>query len=533
MSIHNLSDIPRAAHEIDAPICLVGAGIAGLAAAVRLARNPNRRVIVIESGVRNFDQAIQDLNEVEDVFSSYKGAFGGRFRGLGGTSTAWGGRLLPLAAHDVEDREYAGAPAWPISFTDLERYRPDIEALFSVDNESFEEDVLQKIDRQHLLPRGHRDFVVRYPKWPQFKRCNMVNLLGEEVAQSPNLEVWLGATVKQFDLDPATGRLAAIRAASLSGRELTVRAREFLLTPGTIEATRLLLLLDAQSEGRVFGQCHALGRYFQDHVGIAAAQLRPRNRHLTNRALSYHFIGTTRRSLHFELSPAAQRAEQCGSGFAHVTMGLDGSAALTAVKKIFRSLQRGRIEINRDDLARLASDPGSMVQGAYWRYVRKQLHWPEGMDLQLNIWIEQLPHWDNRISLSEKRDRLGVPMARVEWRPREAEERTFQACIRRLRDYWHGTGLEGFCDLEWMPDLGHPDIPAISTASDLLHPSGSTRMGTDPKTSVVGPDLSCHAVPNLSVASASVFPSAGSANPTYTILQLAFRAADTLAKRVD
>lgn len=532
MSVHLLSETPGPIHEIEAPVCIVGAGIAGLAAAARLARDRSRRVVVIESGVRSFDQSIHDLNEIDDVFATYKGGYGGRFRGLGGTSSAWGGRLLPLTAHDVGERGYAGVAAWPISFAELERHRKDIETLFGVDGESFEEDVLQKIDRLRLLPRRHRDFVVRYPKWPQFKRCNMASLLGEEIEQSSNLEVWLGATVRQFDLDPATGRLAYLTASDLSGRKLRVRATEFLLTPGTIEATRLLLLLDAQSEGRAFARCQVLGRYFQDHVGIKGAELRPRNRHLTNRALSYHFIGTTRRSLHFELSPAAQRAERCGSGFAHITMGLDGNRALTAIKKVFRSLQRGRIEINREDLTNLAANPGTMVQGAYWRYVRKQLHWPEGMDLQLNVWIEQLPHWDNRITLSGKCDRLGVPMARVEWRMKEAEERTFQSCVRRLRGYWEGTELNKICELEWAPELGNPDIPAISTASDLLHPSGSTRMGVDPATSVVDADLRCHHVPNLSVASASVFPSAGSANPTYTILQLALRAAEAVAKRL-
>ena len=57
-------------------------------------------------------------------------------------------------------------------------------------------------------------------------------------------------------------------------------------------------------------------------------------------------------------------------------------------------------------------------------------------------------------------------------------------------------------------------------------------MGLDPAESVVGPDLRTHHVQNLSVASASVFPTAGSANPTYTIIQLALRAADAITKRL-
>ena len=46
--------------------------------------------------------------------------------------------------------------------------------------------------------------------------------------------------------------------------------------------------------------------------------------------------------------------------------------------------------------------------------------------------------------------------------------------------------------------------------------------------STLTPRLACHAVPNVFVASAAVFPSSGSANPTLTIMQIAFRAAESV-----
>jgi choline dehydrogenase-like flavoprotein len=52
-------------------------------------------------------------------------------------------------------------------------------------------------------------------------------------------------------------------------------------------------------------------------------------------------------------------------------------------------------------------------------------------------------------------------------------------------------------------------------------------MGVDPRTSVVNPRLGCHAIPNVFVASAAAFPSSGSANPTLTIMEIAFRAAES------
>jgi choline dehydrogenase-like flavoprotein len=65
----------------------------------------------------------------------------------------------------------------------------------------------------------------------------------------------------------------------------------------------------------------------------------------------------------------------------------------------------------------------------------------------------------------------------------------------------------------------------LAFAQDYAHPSGTTRMGTERSSSVVGADLVCHHVPNLSVVSASCFPSTGSANPTLTVMLLAWRAA--------
>ena len=62
--------------------------------------------------------------------------------------------------------------------------------------------------------------------------------------------------------------------------------------------------------------------------------------------------------------------------------------------------------------------------------------------------------------------------------------------------------------------------------ADSLHQMGTTRLGTDPRTSVVDAECRVHGVGGLFVAGASVFPAAGSANPTLTIMALAVRLAD-------
>ena len=63
------------------------------------------------------------------------------------------------------------------------------------------------------------------------------------------------------------------------------------------------------------------------------------------------------------------------------------------------------------------------------------------------------------------------------------------------------------------------------------HILGTTRMGQDPSTSVVDRDCRVHGYANLYVAGSSVFPTGGYANPTLTIVALAVRLGERLARQ--
>jgi choline dehydrogenase-like flavoprotein len=63
-----------------------------------------------------------------------------------------------------------------------------------------------------------------------------------------------------------------------------------------------------------------------------------------------------------------------------------------------------------------------------------------------------------------------------------------------------------------------------------LHLMGCCAMGTDPKTSVVGPDFSLHGHPRIFAADSSIFPNAPGINPSLTIMALSKKAADTIIR---
>jgi choline dehydrogenase-like flavoprotein len=63
------------------------------------------------------------------------------------------------------------------------------------------------------------------------------------------------------------------------------------------------------------------------------------------------------------------------------------------------------------------------------------------------------------------------------------------------------------------------------------HHMGTTRMHPDTTRGVVDANCRVHGLANLFIASSTVFPTAGAANPTLTIVALALRLADHLKRQ--
>ncbi|WMT92824.1 GMC oxidoreductase [Pelagibacterium sp. H642] len=498
--------------------------MAGLVVGQRMAR-AGIHVITLESGGLAFDDHVHQLNQIEDISGRYTRIMTGRYRGLGGSSSHWGGRMLPISRHEKGNRDYLGQPPWPILPEETDRYEADIDKLFRLAPGSFEEDVLETVDPAAAFPRNDPDFVCRWAKWPKFIHCNLGALMRKEIEARHNWDVWINATVTSFTMNRECGRLASVTARGPDGRPMTVSASHFVIAAGTLESTRLLLWMNAETDDRPFQRTDCLGRNFQDHIMARIASVCRRETASTNRLFSQHFVKGTRRSVHLELSPQAQREDCVSAGFAYVAMDYELSP-MAALKDVARGIQAGRPEVLK--ILGLAPKAGFLGRAAYWRYVRHQLFMPKEVSFHIEAVCEQMPVAENQVKLSFNRDRLGVPKIKLNWHPTDADERTFRSLASRIERYWHRNGLDRAAPLSWTTGFFNPSFQIIDGAVDYAHPSGTTRMGLDPSNSVVNVDLACHNVPNLSVVSASVFPTAGSANPTFTLMELAMRLADRL-----
>ena len=138
---------------------------------------------------------------------------------------------------------------------------------------------------------------------------------------------------------------------------------------------------------------------------------------------------------------------------------------------------------------------------------------------------EQAPNARSRVTLSRERDALGVPRARFDWQLTALDKRTMRETTMALAQQFGRSGVGRVQLRPWLL-TGDDEWPAM--VSGGWHDMGGTRMHADPKQGVVDADCRVHGVSNLHLAGAGVFPTAGSANPTLSIVALAIRLAERL-----
>ncbi|MGH6972940.1 MAG: GMC family oxidoreductase, partial [Caulobacteraceae bacterium] len=145
----------------------------------------------------------------------------------------------------------------------------------------------------------------------------------------------------------------------------------------------------------------------------------------------------------------------------------------------------------------------------------------------LHYHAEQSPNPSSRVSLGGGRDRLGRPALKIDFRYSESDVRSV---VRSHAVLDGALRAAGGGRLRFKAEGEALDALVWAQAAVGAHQTGTTRMGENRQTSVVDRDLRAHDLANLFVASSSVFPSPGQANPTFPAVALALRLADGLVR---
>ncbi len=486
--------------------CIIGAGIAGLLLALQLAEG-GAEVHLLEAGGLTLEDRSQSLYQAEHAATPHTGSSDGRFRTLGGSSTRWGGQLLPYTP-DI----FRSSPPWLIAEADLSPFYPAIESLMHVGNLPFTDALLPALG--HAVTPFSSAFRLRYSKWTPFARRNLAETVGKQCLAHPRITVFTHANVAS--LEGANGRIASARVLDYAGRSFQFQAEHFIVAAGTVESSRILL-----SSPVIPNPHDQLGRFFHDHLSFHAAVIPAFARALLFERLGPFYAGGVLLTPKIEATPELQAQAGLLAAMAHLVIQEPEDSGVAAVRNVLTAAQR-RTGISKRDLLGLLSGTGDVLRLLWASKVQRRRAVTARAQVWLNIDLEQAPNPDNRIRLSAERDTLGLPKAIVDWRVGPQEHDTAIRYARLLEQEFLSAG---FAPLEWLPGLLEGQPPVLA---DTYHPMGGLRMGTLPAESVVDRDLLVHGLHNLHVASCAVYPTGGSSNPTFTLMALSLRLAQHL-----
>ena len=128
---------------------------------------------------------------------------------------------------------------------------------------------------------------------------------------------------------------------------------------------------------------------------------------------------------------------------------------------------------------------------------------------------------------STKVDEFGIPVLRFNYKWSDHERKQVKHMQDTFEELIHNMGGEALGEKPTKEqDYG------ISPPGWIIHEVGTTRMGNDPKTSVVNKFQQLHDTNNVFIVDAGPFVSQADKNPTWTILALSWRTSDYIIEQL-
>ena len=523
--IRDIRTVPAGA-ALEADVCIIGSGAAGIAMATSLA-GKGTNVCVLESGGFRFDDDTQALAAGTQSGLPYYSLAETSFRVLGGNTLRWGARSAPLQPIDFAERSWVQHSGWPLSREELDPYYQRVSDFVGLHHPfEYEGDVWRNFGTD--APGFDTDMFL-YCAFQYGKRPLLGQVYRKQLERAKDVTVYLNASVQHIRATPAGNRVDGVDVATLSRDKYVARARNYVLACGGIENPRLLLLSPSAHPRGLCNEYDLVGRFFMEHPTVAAGTIASDDWQKLHDLFSPGLIGGRLVEFGLALSPALQSSQQCLNAVmrTNLTVGQDSTQAL---RELLSSLRYGRIphprQSDRDSrrLRAVARDPLGVVNNV----ARHALGRPKRFKADsvfLEVRTEQEPNPESRVTLSDQTDAFGQRRAHLHWSMNHREKETVRVAAAAFKEEIERLGLGTLDTADWLRS------EAQSWPADMVgghHHMGTTRMSDDPRTGVVDRDCKAHALDNLYIIGTSVFPTGGYANPTSTVFALAFRLAEHL-----
>jgi choline dehydrogenase-like flavoprotein len=451
-------------------VCVTGSGPAGVTIARELAA-AGIPVVIFEAGGLELSAESQEFYQGDTEGDPYFDLDVTRLRYFGGSSNHWAGWCRVLDAVDFEAKPHVPDSGWPIS-------RADIEPFLNKTH-----DVLE------LVPFKPDKPISDDIRWVQLIKSPAVRF-GEkfrsEIEKSGQIALVLNTYVTELVGDGKKVTSAKLWSGGADGGEFS--AKTFVVCTGGLENSRLLLWSNQNSANGVVPEATALGRYWMEHP-----QFEGGDAILFDSSMFEHdAVGEA------FFSPSAKAIAErqiMNFGIRLIERPYPGLKAMIA------------------DLACQAPETAEWVAAGLGQHLR--------CAAQLYVGWEQAPVFNNHVALhATEKDAAGVPRIDLHWRKGALEHRTLLEGLKLFGETLVKNNTGRVRIEEWVTnDQAYPDDQELAGH----HHMGGTRMGNDPKTSVVDRNCKVHGVENLYIGGSSVFATSGQCNPTTTIVALALR----------
>lgn len=509
---------------LTAMVCVIGSGPAGGILAAQLAKN-KIDVLLLEAGADLPDYGCESIASTS-LFSDVADLRFGWSRQFGGSSNLWAGRTYPLEEIDFEKRPWIPDSGWPFKFEALSPYYEKASDILNIPGYNYFKTRGGPHRKESVFSAAldkNTDLKDRCFQWAE-KPFIVSDYLKGIATQHPSLRILLNAPVSRLQEKTDGSSIESALVTKPDGSTLIIKADYFVLAAGGIETPRILLNSNQVKPAGIGNDHDIVGRYFSTHPKADMGAIVLNKSVPTSHAL---FMDSPLESGSFRYGIGFSKETQERLGLLNHYIQLSPLLEYQA-NRAFESMKRTKVLNNAlIDRSRLMQGflpgLGKMAYETMGRIAKLQ---PRTNKFILRGFLDQYPDKENRIKLSSNKKNDGTFKVDIQWRYSDKDKKSVLKFFSHLDAILqkNDIGKVEYSGLEKCEDW-----PLIGIHSHFI---GTTRMGTDKKTSVTNKNARVHGTKNLYIAGPSLFPTYGFANPFLTITALSIMLGDHLLKQM-
>lgn len=567
--------------DYHADVVIVGGGISGALLALELAKS-RAKVLIVEAGDRiDRDKAIANymntvnrnndspyspmnksapypsmMNPDDYYIQTGPDTFQSNYlKALGGTTWHWLGTALRFVPNDFKMKSvYGVGEDWPVDYDDLEQWYYAAEKEIPVSGDS---DAALGVFRKNpypsaMIPMTYLDKItqkafenISLPDAPEIKltvantpqgrlsspvpeqkrlaccgsnNCIPMCPVGAKYdatftiakAEALGVRVLTNSTAKFIQTDE-NGNVTGILFQTKDGDKVAT-GKVFVLAAHAIEIPKLMLMSRSdQFPNGIGNSSDQVGRNLMDHncllsYGLSSVPVYPYQAPLSTSGIEITKDGA------FRSKRGAFRVEIGNDGWSW-PIGYPDVLASWMVKRSGGRTVKMNIQLNGKQTTEII--PANL----YGNKLKEDIKNNVIHEIRFAFLVEQLPDPNNRIVPAfDKPGTDGLPRPQIYYKLDDYVKAGLKVAVETQQKMLDALGCT---------DQHH------SFPWGAGHIVGTTKMGSNPKTSVVDKDLICHDHKNLFILGSSVFPTVTASNPTLTIAALALRAVSKVQKMLE